>query len=213
MDSCCKNTYDNQFSAKLAESEYRDYLKNGPKKTTKYLLEQVMRHDLKGASLLDIGGGVGAIVWELWNEGVEKAYYQEISDAYAQAFQQEVGKRGLQEVITIKVGDFVEDQSWFPQVDVVTLDKVICCYEDFRSLVRESVAKARKIYAYTLPQEVWWVKAAVAVENFFKRWIGNKMVTWVHPVKEVEALVGKAGFQKVYEEQHREWLTVVFEKT
>ena len=212
MDSCCRNTYNNQFSPKLADAEYQDYLKNGPKKTTRYLLEPVMKHELKGASLLDIGGGVGAIIWELWNHGIEKAYYQEISEAYAQSFQLEVSKRGLEEAVKVKVGDFVEDQSSFPVVDVVTLDKVICCYEDFQSLVSASVLKARWIYAYTLPQEVWWVKAVVAVENFFKKYFGDKLVTWVHPVAEVEALVTQAGFRKVYERQHREWLTLVFEK-
>ena len=35
--------------------------------------------------------------------------------------------------------------------DIVTLDKVICCYADMRRLLDQSAGKARKLYAASEP--------------------------------------------------------------
>ncbi len=197
----------------MAEKEYLDYLRNGPKKSTEYLLEPLKDQDLKGASLLDIGGGVGAVVWELWEQGIRKAYYQELSQAYSESFQKEVNKRGLEDSIEISIGDFVDCQQQLPEADIVTLDKVICCYEDFETLVQQSTDKARYLYVYTIPMDVWWVKAVSSAASFFRQLFGDKLRTWVHPVSAVEALTVSCGFDKVYEKQHREWYTVLYKRS
>ncbi len=212
MDSCCKIAYDNTFSKRLARLELKSYLKKGPKKTTNYLLEPLKEHDISGSSLLDIGGGVGVVCWELYKRGLGKIYYQDISEAYAAVFKDELSAQNLEDKIEVHIGDYVATHSQFPQVDLVTLDKVICCYEDYQSLVTLSANKARKYYAYTLPLDVWWVKAVSSLGTFFRKLFGNKIATYVHPVARVESIVLAQGFTKVYQKQHREWLTVLYQK-
>jgi len=38
--------------------------------------------------------------------------------------------RSLEEQIEIHTGGLTENHQKFPRVDVITMDKVICCYED-----------------------------------------------------------------------------------
>lgn len=212
MNSCCQTEYNTTFSDKRARVEIRDYLKKGPKKSTGHLIEPLKQQDLSHASLLDIGGGVGAIAWELMDHGIEQVYYQEISQAYAREFLNQANQRSLQERVHVHIGDFVEQHQNLPATDVVTLDKVICCYEDFRPLVTLSAQKALRVYAYTIPLDVWWVKMIQSLEVLVKRVIGNNVRTYVHPVAEVEKLVIAQGFEKVYQRQNREWLTVIFNR-
>ena len=51
----------NVFSAKTAESDLRDYLRNGPDATTRALVDAIRAEGVDAATLLDIGAGVGAV--------------------------------------------------------------------------------------------------------------------------------------------------------
>jgi len=211
MDSCCKTTYNHTFDLKQADSEMAQYFKTGPKKSTKYLLRPLQVHVQVGSSLLDIGGGVGALIWELLDNGIDQAYYIEISDAYSKVFKQQVVSRSMEKKMNILTGDFTEHHESLPQVDVVTMDKVICCYQDYRPLVKLSLQKARKLYAYTIPRDLWWVKAVNKVESLIKSF-SNYLQTHIHPTAEIEEMVVSYGFRKIYQKSHREWLTVIYSK-
>jgi magnesium-protoporphyrin O-methyltransferase len=211
MDSCCKTTYDTTFDLKRARKEMVQYLKTGPKKSTKYLLEPLRERVQVEGSLLDIGSGVGALIWELLGNGINQAYYIEISDAYSEAFKERVVAKSMEKQVNILTGDFTEHHPNLPDVDVVTMDKVICCYQDYRPLVKLSLKKARKLYAYTIPRDLWWVKAVNKVESLIK-YFGNYLRTHIHPTAEIEEMVVSQGFRKIYQKTHREWLTVIYSK-
>ncbi len=212
MNSCCKSTYDTTFDLKRAKKEMAQYLKTGPKKSTHYLIDPLKDQDLSSNSLLDIGGGTGAIILELFGKEIDRAYYLEISDAYSAVFRDQVVLRSLEENIEIQTGDLTENHQKLPRVDVVTMDKVICCYEDYQQLVKLSLQKAVKLYAYTIPLDVWWVKAINSVAEFIKSLFTNQLPTHVHPVGKIEEMVMAQGFRKIYQKSHREWLTVIYSK-
>lgn len=212
MNYCCTTAYTLTFDRKRALREMDQYLKNGPKKSTNYLIGPLKDQALSGTSLLDIGGGTGAIILELFGKEVDRAYYLEISHAYAEVFRDQVVLRSLEEHIEIQIGELTENHLKLPRVDVVTLDKVICCYEDYQQLVKLSLQKARKLYAYTIPRDVWWVRAANSVSEFFKSLFSNQLPTYVHPVAVIEKMVLELGFEKIYQKTHREWLTVIYSK-
>ncbi len=211
MNSCCKITYNNTFDLKQARKEMAQYLKSGPKKSTKYLLKPLRERALVEGSLLDIGGGVGALIWELLENEIDHVYYIEISDAYSKVFKEQVVSRSVEKKVNILTGDFTEHHRSLPQVDVVTMDKVICCYQDYRPLVKLSLQKARKVYAYTIPRDIWWVKAVNKVESLIKSFT-NYLRTHIHPTAEIEEMVVSQGFTKIYQKTHREWLTVIYSK-
>ena len=61
---CC--AFENAFDANYVEGDLKDYRKHGPSKSTLALLRAVQSLiDARDATVLDIGGGVGAVQWEL----------------------------------------------------------------------------------------------------------------------------------------------------
>jgi 16S rRNA G966 N2-methylase RsmD len=212
MSCACCTDYQTTFDRKLAETELADYRSKGLKKMTRPLVDALQKRDLHGLSLLDIGGGIGAIVFELMKTGVSSATNVEISQAYLDVFEKEAARCGLSENTQSLPGDFLDLAPQIEPADIVTLDKVICCYPDYEALVRLSIEKANKYYAFILPQDKWWVKLVEFFEQPRRRWQGKTCKTFVHPVAKIEQLVAAAGFRKIEQITQREWLIVVFEK-
>ena len=69
--------------------------KKGPWTTTRVLLEAVKGSGIAGASLLDIGGGVGAIQHDLLKSGASTATSVDVSGAYIAAARSEAERQGL----------------------------------------------------------------------------------------------------------------------
>ena len=108
MDSCCKEKYQNVFDAAGAKKEMADYLAKGVKKSSRPLAETLKSLPLKDCTLLDIGAGIGALIFESFEKGLRKATYVDIAEAYRQIFLQEVEKRALEAKVSSQSGDFVE---------------------------------------------------------------------------------------------------------
>ena len=93
--------------------------------------------------------------------------------------------------------DFTDVADELPQVDVVTLDRVVCCYPNMRGLLKAASAKSRTAIALTYPREAWWTKAVVKVANFFQGLRKDPFRVFVHSVSEMEALLKDEGLKRV----------------
>ena len=177
------------FDTKTARKELKRLLKKGPTASTKALLDAVRG---KGESLLDIGGGVGAIQHVLGEAGA-RITGVDASRAYLKVAGEEAERRGYGERAVQKYGDFVEVAGEIEQHDVVTLDRVLCCYPDVEALVKASTGKARKVYAVVFPKERWWTRALIGMLNV-GMWIWRSDYrAYIHPEERVELLVAAAG--------------------
>jgi magnesium-protoporphyrin O-methyltransferase len=61
MDCCQCEGIETLFNEKEAKHKLKVYRKDGPAKTTRMLVEALRVEGVQGLTLLDIGGGVGAI--------------------------------------------------------------------------------------------------------------------------------------------------------
>ncbi len=186
------------FSRGLAEHDLHNYQSHGPSKTTRLLIESLQAAGIDGLTLLDIGGGVGAIQHELLKAGLDRATAVEASSAYLQANRQEAERQGHAGRITYYQGDFVEVAPQLPQADMVTLDKVICCYPDMRALVGHSATRAAKFYGVVFPRDTAWMKAGSRLVNRFLRLQRNAFRMFVHPAAEIEAAIRANGLEPYY---------------
>ena len=125
-------------------------------------------------NLLDIGGGVGAIEHELLESGVQSATDVDASKAYLRAAREEAQRRGLAERVSYQHGNFVDLAAQVPDADIVTLDRVICCYDDMEKLVDLSAARARRFYGLVYPRDTWLARLAVKIINLFFRLRTNR---------------------------------------
>ena len=200
-----------EFDSRVARRELRKYRRSGPRKTTRILIEAVQQR-AKGTTLLDVGGGVGVIPFELFKAGVRRAVAVEASSAYLQAARQEADRRGVADRVVYRHGDFVEVAHQIEAADIVTLDRVICCYPDLDALIDASAMRARIYYALVYPRDDRWMGALRTVINLFFRIRRSPMRFFLHASERVEGAVRRHGFALQTYRKTPLWLVAVYRR-
>ena len=198
------------FSQQFVDKELSRYRTKGPIKTTRMLAEAIKGGGVDGLTLLDIGGGVGAVQHELIDAGVQQVTSVDASTAYLTAAREETQRRGLASHVTYQHGNFVDLAAEIAPADVVTLDRVICCYHDMEKLVGLSAALAHKMYCLVYPRDTWWVKLGLALENFYFRLKRSPYRSYVHATKLVEAILDSNGLKRCFYRRTLVWQVVVY---
>ena len=192
MAGCCTQTeYRRLFNRKTAAKDARRYRTHGLTGTARSLTD--LAGDVTGTSVLDVGGGVGAIELELLGAGADRATSVEISGAYEDEAKKLLGERGLSERVERRVGDFVADGAEIEPHDVVVLHRVVCCYPDVDALVGEAAAHARKVLLLTYPRERFLIRAGVRVVNAFLRVSRCGFRTYAHPIRSIDGAAARNG--------------------
>ena len=212
--ACCTGycAAETQFDGKVAEHDLRRYRRRGADVTTRLLLEELRRRPLEGRRLLDVGGGIGVISAELADAGVASITMVEASPAYLEVARREVGSRYGSRPIQFILGDFTAIASTLPDADVVTLDRVVCCYPDGEALLREAAGRARQLLAFTYPRNRWYVRMMVALENIWRRVTGNKFRAFVHPPNRMDAVLEAAGLVRNAQRKTLVWVLELYRR-
>ena len=201
------------FDEKIAKKDLRRYLKKGPRKPTKLMVDALKKVNLKGLSLLDIGGGIGPIHLELIPEGISKITDVDSSAGYINVAEGEAEKRGYKEIIKYHFGDFVEDSAQISTHDIVTMDKVICCYPYVDELLKASLSKATKYYAVVYPQTNLFEKVTASLLNLCMKIKKNPFRTFIHPTELIQRTIENAGFKEIYRGKTLlKWQVYVYER-
>jgi len=213
MDCCQCRGIEEQFDRAEAARKLREYHRDGPARTTQLLLGALMREPVAGLTLLDVGGGVGAIQHALLGAGAARATNVDASAAYLAAAREEAGRQGYAERATYHHGNFVDMAAAIPDADIVTLDRVICCYHDMPALVGRSSAKAGRLYGLVYPRDTWWVRAGVRAENALLWLQRSSFRAFAHSSAAVDAIVRQNGLQQCFARNAGIWQVVVYERT
>jgi SAM-dependent methyltransferase len=214
MDCCGPEgaDYDRQFDARHAEGQLRAYRHDGPRGLTRALIDGLAVDGVEGRIVLDIGGGVGAVHHELLRAGASAAIDVDASQAYLAAARGEAERQGHADRVRYVRGDFVAIAPTLEAVDLVALDRVICCYPDMTALVDRSAALARHRYGIVYPRDAWLARTAVALLNVRFRLSRSSFRSFVHPTAEVEALLARHGLVKRAERTTLIWQLAIYER-
>ena len=200
------------FGDRMARRELKRFRRKGPLKTTRALLDALLAQGVEGRTVLDIGGGVGAVQHELLASGASHATGVDASTSYQEAARQEAARRGHLKRTSFYLGDFVEVAPAVPEADVVTLDRVICCYPDMPALVGASAGRAKALWGAVFPRERLAVRLGVRVVNFIQRLRRKAFRVYVHPTAGVEDVLQGLGFTPLHHSQTVLWQVVVWKR-
>ncbi len=195
MPHCQCDGIERCFNTQRVTKELARYHRRGAAKNTRLLVEALRVQGIEGRTLLDIGGGVGAIAHLLVQDGVRQAVDVDASAAYLAAAREEAERQGLAEQISFQHGDFVALAPTIPAADIVTLDRVICCYDDMPALVGLSAARAERLYGVVYPRDAWWVRLFIQVQNTVQRVMRRPIRFFVHPTVAVDATIRAQGLE------------------
>lgn len=211
MAKCCeREAIAGHFDGAGAAQELERFRTRGPIRSTKLLLDALRAAHVEGGSLLDVGGGVGVIHHVLLDAGAREALQVDLSPDYIAASREEAARRGHAERVRFAQGDFVELAASLPNADVVTLDRVICCYPDMAALVDYAAAKTRHVLGAVYPVDAWWMRLSAVVTNALRRLNGSAFRFYVHPPAAIDAALRGHGLTRATRRRTIVWEIVTY---
>lgn len=193
------------FNTRMAERALRRYRRRGPDASTRMLLIELGRQPLHDLDLLDVGTGIGVIPVELATAGLASATLADASPAFLEVARRNLGSRYGSRPTQFVVGDFALTGATLPDADIVTLDRVVCCYPDAESLLRAAAVRARRLLAFTHPRERWFLGAGFALGNFIFRLLHNPFRIFVHSPQRMASVLEAAGFIRTAQQESFLW--------
>ena len=190
MASCCEPPgYSDLFGARFSRHLARRYRRKGLDRTAARMVAFLEGQGVEGASVLEVGGGVGDIQLELLRRGASRATNLELVDSYeadARALAQEAG---FADRVTRRQLDLAATPDAVERHDIVVLHRVVCCYPDATRLLDAAAAHADRLLVFSHPPRHLLSRAVFAGENLAFRLRRSAFRTWVH---EPEALLAAA---------------------
>lgn len=209
---CCTATT-RHFDEAFVEDEIRRSGREGSHHATRSLLDALLKHDMAGLELLEIGGGSGSITFGLMAAGIERATFVEIAPPYLAAAEAEARRLKISDRMTFLRADFVEIQDDIGAADVVVLDRAVCCYPDARALIEASVAKCRRVYGLSYPRDTLLSRIDTAIKNRRRRRRKNPFRTFVHSEGLMRGILLESGFEPSLAKLSPIWRSVVYVRT
>ena len=205
---------EDQFDRGEARKKLRHFRRRGPDRTTRMLIEDLRATlaagDVHDAVLLDIGAGVGAIHHQLLEDRVSRAVHVDASTAQLAAAKEETERRGHSSRVEFLFGDFVALADTIASADIVTLDRVICCFDDMHGLVQRSARKAGRFYGAVYPRQIGWMRIAIASINLLQRLKRSTFRVFLHDPGAIDAELRGAGLERRSRRQTLGWEVVVY---
>jgi magnesium-protoporphyrin O-methyltransferase len=212
--TCC-NQYcaaEKQFDGKKAESDLQRYRRRGPDAVTRLMLAELRRWPLQGEDLLDVGSGIGVIGAELADSRLASATLVDASPAYLDVARAEIESRYESRPTRFLLGDFATIADTVTAADVVTLNRVVCCYPDAEALLRGAASRTRRLLAFSYPRDRWYMCIMTALENVWRRLRGSSFRTFVHQPERMAAVLEAAGLVRVARQGTLVWVLDVYRR-
>jgi SAM-dependent methyltransferase len=212
MSTCCARGYERFFGARTARRDARRYRKRGLDATARRLVDELAVRGLAGATVLEVGGGVGAVDLELLERGADRATIVELSHGYDEEALGLAREAGVEERIERRHGDFAETEASLDAADVVVMHRVVCCYPDPERLIGAAARHARQQLAMSFPRDTWWLRLGFRLANVWCRLTGG-IEAFVHAPARVVGIAERSGMTTVlHQRAGRIWRIAVFER-
>lgn len=176
------------------------------------MVDFLISRGMGGRSVLEAGGGIGAVHLELLRAGAERAVNVELSAGYEEVAEELLRREGLASKVERRLGDFT-DVAPDIEADDVVMNRVVCCYPFMERLMGAATGSSRRFVAATFPRDRIGVRMGLAVGNAWIRLRGVDFRSFIHPPDEIEAAAESSGFAVAFRDSDLIWNAVVFERT
>ena len=200
------------FSEKSAQSEAKRYRRNGLDNLSRRIAQLVKERGVEGRTLLEVGGGIGAIEIELLKAGASQATNVELTPTYEEAAGELLREAGLVGRVERRVGDFVETGDDLEPADYVILNRVICCYPDMPRLTAAAAERAQGTLVLTFPNNRLWTRLGLTLVNLGFRIFRVQFQVFLHPPELILAAAEGHGLVTRVNNSGLVWQVAAFER-
>ncbi len=212
MSGCCNPSgYRHFFNQREARRNLRSYERRGLDTMARRVVGYLTSRGLEGRSVLEVGGGIGALQIELLRAGAATTTNVEISGGYEKVAADLLKREGLEGRVERRLGDFT-DVAGELEADDVVMNRVICCYPDMEKLMGAALGASRRFVAATFPRDRLGAGLVVAMGNAYCRMRNVDFRAFVHPPDAIRETASRRGFAVAFEDKNFIWHGVVFER-
>ncbi|CAA9223155.1 MAG: hypothetical protein AVDCRST_MAG93-538 [uncultured Chloroflexia bacterium] len=179
MDCCDPNGLNRVFAGPVVQRELRAFKRNGLNRRQRKIVE-VLEPGVPGASILDVGCGIGAIGTTLLTKGAGSGTFVDVSSAYLSGAREVARNAGVGERASFRHEDFAASENPYAQADVVVLDRVVCCYPDATALLEKAAGCSRQTLLFTYPRSFWFMPLFRALCTLGMRLSGQEYRFFLH---------------------------------
>jgi len=212
-DCCSPKGYRWVFSERSARAEARKYRRRGLDGTSRRIVDFLKAQGVDGQTVLEVGGGIGAIQIELLKAGAARAVSVELTPTYEDVAAGLLSDAGLTDRVERRVMDFAQASSQVDGADVVIMNRVICCYPDMPRLAGAAADHARQMLVMSYPTGAWWMRVALGLGNFVLWLLRREFHVFVHPPEEIIATARRRGLEPVLDQQGALWTVAAMRRT
>ena len=213
MSDCCSpQGYRQIFSERSARADAKRYRRRGLDPTSRRIVEFLKRHEPKGRTLLEVGGGIGAIEIELLKEGLSRAVSVELTPTYEKVAAALLREAGFEDRVERSVMDFAEAGADVEAADLVVMNRVICCYPDMPKLAGAAADHARGMLVMSFPNDRWWTRLALTLANVVLRITRRQFRVFLHPPHLIVRTAEQHGLRPRLNQRGRFWQVVALER-
>ncbi|HEU4449073.1 MAG TPA: class I SAM-dependent methyltransferase [Gaiellaceae bacterium] len=212
MTCCAPKGYARLFGRRAARRDARRYERSGLDAMGARMVAFLVGRGIEGASVLEIGGGVGALQVELLRAGAGRATNLELSPEYEDAARALLREHGLEERAERRLGDVVAEPALASPADAVVMHRVVCCYPDADALVGAAAERARRHLVLTFPRDRRLIRAGARLLNVGFRLLRWDYRTFVHPPAAIVAAAERRGLTLAHESRSAVWQLAALER-
>lgn len=214
MRDCCRvpRGYEKMFGERSARRDAKRYRRKGLDDTAGLMVEFLRERGLEGTSVLEIGGGVGAIEAEVLKAGAERAVNVELSPHYEAKARELWREAGVGERADYRVANVAAGGEEIEPADAVVMHRVVCCYPDYDALVGAAAERARRCLVLSFPRERFLTRAGLAAVNLVARLLRWEYRSYVHPVAGILAAAERHGLEPARAHRGFIWQVAALER-
>jgi magnesium-protoporphyrin O-methyltransferase len=211
--SCCNpRGCDGFFTPRFARRAAKRYREKGMDKTAARMVAYLEQHGIAGATVLEVGGGVGELQIECLKRGAARTVNLELSPAYDEEAARLLREAGLEGRAERRLHDLAADPDGVEPADVVVLHRVVCCYPDYERLLGAAAEHAHRLLVFSYPQRNGVSRFVIAAQNLFFRLRRMEFRTFAHPPARMFTVVEERGLRRAYAHQPLIWQVAGFER-
>jgi hypothetical protein len=204
-DCCSPRGYRWIFSERNARAEAKRYRRKGLDPTSRRIVEFLKRQGVEGRTVLEVGGGIGAIQIELLRAGASRATSIELTATYEDAASGLLREAGLEGRVERRVMDFAEANGEVAKADIVIMNRVICCYPDMPRLAGTAADHTAEILVLSFPKETWWTRIVLRLGNIGLRLARREFQVFLHHPQMILATSEQHGLRTVFDQRGVFW--------